>query len=85
MNNEGTWKKAAVAYFKALYHDFPGGTEKNNEKLPQEWRSPDEYFNLVPPEYEAGVLTTLPPYSVEWVTKDVCGPIMKLTIHLLPG
>jgi hypothetical protein len=46
------------------FRNVPGGTEENHEKLSQVRRFPGRDLNPVPPEYEAGVLTTQPRRSV---------------------
>jgi hypothetical protein len=46
--------------FEVLSQHFPGRTEENQEHVSQGSRSSDRDFNLEPPEYGAGVLTTRP-------------------------
>jgi hypothetical protein len=62
-------KKAGVSQFKVL----PGihlGLRKTAKNLSQDSRSPVRDFNLGPPEYKAGVLTTRPLHSVDSITRD---------------
>jgi hypothetical protein len=57
---EKMWKEAVVA-FKLLSRYFSEGTDEYHE-TPQDSRSLGRELNPGPPEYEAGVLTTLPRY-----------------------
>jgi hypothetical protein len=43
---------------------MPGETEKNDENLSQDSRSPGRYLNVGPPEYETRVFYTRPRHSV---------------------
>jgi hypothetical protein len=43
---------------------LPGGAEENHENFSQDSWSPGRDLNPGPPEYEAGMLTTLPRRSV---------------------
>jgi hypothetical protein len=52
------WKKAAMAYFKIIYHHLTGGTEKNHESLRLNSWSPGRDSDFGPPKYKAGGLTT---------------------------
>jgi hypothetical protein len=61
---ERMWKKADVAQCKVLLRYLPGGTEENHENLSQDNRSPGRDLGPGTPEYEAGVLTTLPRRTV---------------------
>jgi hypothetical protein len=57
---EKMWKEAVVA-FKLLSRHLSEGTDEYHE-TPQDSRPPGRDLNPGPPEYEAGVLTTLPKY-----------------------
>jgi hypothetical protein len=62
VNNEqeGIWKKAAVASCKVPSRHLLGGTEKTTKSLSQSSRSPGRDYNPGPPEYEPGVPTGRP-------------------------
>jgi hypothetical protein len=44
--------------FKILSQNLPGKTDKNTKNPTQASRSPSRILSPIPPEYEAGVLTT---------------------------
>jgi hypothetical protein len=57
---ERIWLEAVVAIFKVglLSQHLRGETEKNNEKMNQDSRSPGRDLNQRPPENEERMLTT---------------------------
>jgi hypothetical protein len=60
MSLKGFGRKLSWHNFKALSLHSPGGTEENYKKLTQDSRD----LNPGPPEYETGMLTTLPRRSM---------------------
>lgn len=55
---ESAWKKACLELFKILSWHLPRG--KTTKALSQDSRSPGQYLNLGPPEWEAGLRSTRP-------------------------
>jgi hypothetical protein len=58
INRKGFGSKQSWPNFKVLFWHSPVETEKNHENLSQDSRSPRPRIEHVPPEYEAGLLTT---------------------------
>jgi hypothetical protein len=56
-NWKGCRSKQSLPNFKVLSQNVPRGTEENHE-TPQDSRSPFRDLNPIPPEYEAGLLST---------------------------
>jgi hypothetical protein len=65
MNCKGLGMKRSWPNLKTLSWHLPGGTEKNNETLSQDSRSPSRDLNPRPPDYE-GVLTIRKRCSVKF-------------------
>jgi hypothetical protein len=57
------WMEVVIALFEVLSQNLPGWTKENHRNLIQVRQSPGR-LNQRPPEYEAGVLITLPQHLV---------------------
>jgi hypothetical protein len=57
---ERKWKEAVVAYFRYKPGICLDGLRETTKTLSQDSVSPGRYLNPRSPEYEAGLLTTLP-------------------------
>jgi hypothetical protein len=63
------WKKAVVTWFKVQSWNLFRGTEQDHENLSKYSQFQGLDLNTVSPEYEAGMLTTRPWYSVDTGTE----------------